>query len=327
MIAEPALALPSIAEDVRRGLLRTPKSLPAKLLYDAEGSALFEQITALPEYYLTRIEAAILEQHAEEMVTRAGDSLTLVELGAGSATKTRIVIRALLSRQRRSTFYAVDVSSAPVKAAADSLPTEFAGLRVEPVVVDFCETLGWLRRLPGRKLVLYIGSSIGNLDLLGATVLLDRIRRALAPGDALLLGTDLAKDPAVLVPAYDDAQGVTARFNRNLLARINRELGGHFDLESFRHVAEWNAQRSCMQMYLESMHAQVVPIEALGLRPSFRRGERIHTEDSHKFTEAMIDSILRNAGLVLEATWTDPRKWFAVHLARVGATANGDPDG
>lgn len=317
MIAEQAVISPSIAEDVVRGLARTPKSLPPKLFYDSEGSALFEQITRLPEYYLTRTETAILERDAEDMVTRAGDGLTLVELGAGSAAKTRIVIRALLRRQARATFYPVDVSAAPLWDAARALPLEFSGLQVEPVVADYCNSLGWLRRLPGRKLVLYIGSSIGNFDPITATALLAGMRRVLSPGDALLLGIDLAKAPDVLVPAYDDSQGVTARFNLNMLARINRELGGHFDLASFRHVAEWNGRLSCMQMYLESTRAQVVPIDELRLPARFERGERIHTEDSYKFTTAMIDAVVAEAGLVLEATWTDPRRWFAVHLARV----------
>jgi dimethylhistidine N-methyltransferase len=317
MMAENALPQPSIAEEVRLGLGRTPKALPPKLLYDAEGSALFEQITTLPEYYLTRLETEILEKCADEMVARTGDSLTLVELGAGSAAKTRILIRAILRNQRTSTFYPVDVSPAPLQTVAKALPLEFEGLRVEPVVADYCNTLGWLRRLPGRKLVLYIGSSIGNLNPLAATALLADIRSALTGGDALLIGTDLAKDPAMLVPAYDDAQGVTARFNLNILARINRELAGHFDLASFRHVAEWNDRHSCMQMYLESVLAQAVPIDLLGFEARFDRGERIHTEDSYKFTAATIDSVLANAGLLLEATWTDPFQWFAVHLARV----------
>ena len=317
MIAEAALSRSSMAEEVLWGLGRMPKALPPKLLYDAEGSALFEQITALPEYYLSRLEAAILEQHADEMVARAGESLTLVELGAGSAAKSRIVIRALLRRQKSSTFYPVDVSPAPLQAAAEALPAEFCGLRVEPVVADYCDRLGWLRRLPGRKLVLYIGSSIGNFDPVAATALLAAIRSALGRGDVLLVGTDLAKDPAMLVAAYDDAQGVTARFNRNVLARINRELGGHFDLASFRHVAAWNDRHSCMQMYLESQRAQLVPIDALDFAAFFAAGERIHTENSYKFTAAMVDSVIGNAGLSLEATWTDPRQWFAVHMARV----------
>ncbi len=317
MIADRVPALPSIAEDVFRGLTRTPKALPPKLLYDAAGSALFEQITSLPEYYLTRTETAILEQNAGEIVDRAGERVTLVELGAGSAAKTRIIIRALLDREQTAEFYPVDVSSGPLQAAADALPREFPGLRVRSVLADYTTTLDWLREIPGRKLVLYIGSSMGNFEPLQATALLAQIRRALAPGDALLLGTDMAKDPAVLVPAYDDAQGVTARFNLNMLARINRELGGHFDLGSFHHVTEWNPRCSRMEMYLESTPAQAVRIDALRLQVAFRCRERIHTENSYKFTLPMIESILNNAGFALENTWTDARQWFTVHLARV----------
>ncbi len=317
MTAERVPALPSIAEDVFRGLTRLPKALPPMLFYDAAGSELFEQITALPEYYLTRTETAILEKHAGEIISRAGDALTLVELGAGTAAKTRIVIRALLERQSAAAFYPVDVSPAPLQAVADALPREFPCLCVRPVIADYATNLDWLHRIPGRKLVLYIGSSIGNFEPLQATALLAAIRRALAPGDALLLGADLAKDAAVLVPAYDDAQGVTAQFNLNMLARINRELGGHFDLDSFRHIAEWNPRCSRMEMYLESAGDQIVAIDSLRLSVPFRRGERIHTENSYKFTPAMIESILSNAALALKATWTDARQWFAVHLATV----------
>ncbi len=316
MIAERVPALPSIAFDVLQGLTRAPKALPPTLFYDATGSALFEQITTLPEYYLTRTETGILEANADEIVCRAGNGITLVELGAGTAAKTRIIIRALLRHQRRAVFYPVDVSPDPLRMAAEELPREFPALAVHPLVADYTASR-WLDQVPGRKLVLYIGSSIGNFEPFQATALLARLRRSLAAGDALLLGADMAKDPAVLVPAYDDPQGVTAQFNLNMLARINRELGGHFDLNSFRHVALWNPRCSRMEMYLESLREQTVAIDLLRLQVRFARGERIHTENSYKFTAAMIEAMLADSGFRPEATWTDPRAWFTVHLARV----------
>ncbi len=317
MIARAQITLSPIANDVLRGLTRTPKSLPPKLLYDAEGSQLFEQITQLPEYYLTRTETGILEANAEEIAARAGTDLTLIELGAGTAAKTRIIIRALLRQQPRLTFYPVDVCAEPLRAAAANLGREQPAVRVKGVVADYTHNLRWLKDIEGRKLVLYIGSSIGNFEPLQAAALLAKIRRSLSPGDALLLGTDMAKDPLTLVVAYDDAQGVTTSFNKNVLARINRELGGHFDLESFRHLAVWNPRRSRMEMYLESMRPQEVAIDALGISVKFASCERLHTENSYKFTLPMIQSMMENSGMTLETTWTDARDFFTVHLARV----------
>jgi L-histidine N-alpha-methyltransferase len=310
-------AASSFAAEVLRGLTATSKALPPKFFYDATGSALFEQITELPEYYLTRTERKILRAKADEIVTAAGAGLTLVELGAGTASKTRILIRALLRRQSELIFYPVDVSSAALRVCAEQLSGEFENLRVRPTVADYFAGTRALRRSNGRKLVLFIGSSIGNYEPLEAGAFLSHIRTALSPGDTLLLGTDMVKDCALLVPAYDDAQGVTAAFNKNVLARINRELGGHFDLELFRHVALWNARCSRIEMHLESVTEQDVAIDALELTVAFAAGERIHTENSYKFTPAMVESILANGGFQLERSWSDPRRWFALHLARV----------
>jgi dimethylhistidine N-methyltransferase len=194
---------------------------------------------------------------------------------------------------------------------------QFPDLTVTPVVADYTSGLPQLRMLKGRKLVLYIGSSIGNFEPMEASAVLAKIRQSLSPGDALLLGADLAKDPQILVPAYDDETGVTARFNKNLLARINRELGGHFDLELFRHIAEWNPAESRMQMFLESTRRQSVMIDLLDNSFDFAAGERIHTENSYKFTQPMIASVLENGGFELEQMWTDRRNWFGLYLARV----------
>ncbi len=317
MIGRAQATLSPIAEDVLRGLTRMPKSLPPKLFYDAEGSELFEQITQLPEYYLTRTETGILEANAEEIAARAGADVTLVELGAGTAAKTRIILRALLQNQPQLAFYPVDVCSDPLRAAAASLKRELPRVQVKGIVADYTHNLRWLKEIDGRKLVMYIGSSIGNFEPFQATALLAKLRRALSPGDALLLGTDMVKDPLTLIAAYDDAQGVTTLFNKNVLARINRELGGHFELASFRHVAVWNRRRSRMEMYLESMRPQDVAIDGLGITVRFAACERLHTENSYKFTMAMIQSMIENSGMQLETTWTDAQNLFTVHLARV----------
>jgi len=306
-----------MAREVREGLSATPKRLPAKLFYDEIGSALFEQITELPEYYLTCTERAIFEDYAREILEAAGPNLTLAELGAGTAAKTRILIEELLQRQSRALFYPIDVSPAALNEAVRQMGLQFPQLRVSPIVADYTGGVPALSHISGRKLVLYIGSSIGNFEPSEAIGILRRIRRSLRAGDALLLGTDLAKSTRILLPAYDDDQGVTAAFNKNVLARLNRELDADFDLDAFRHVATWNKGCSRMEMYLESVSPQCAFIAALEMDVHFRTGERIHTENSYKYTGEMIDDILRQSGFRLEHTWTDPKRWFGVHLARV----------
>lgn len=308
---------PAIALDVHEGLTATPKRLPAKLFYDEIGSQLFEQITELPEYYLTRTERSILEQYAGEILRQAGPSLTLVELGAGTATKTCILIEELLQRQSRTLFYPIDVSASALDEAVRHLGSQFPSLRVNPIVADYTGGVSALSRITGRKLVLYIGSSIGNFEPPQAIRLLRRIRQTLRPGDALLLGADFAKSPKILLPAYDDAQGVTAAFNKNILARLNRELEADFVVDAFDHVALWNKRASRMEIYLESTVDQTAFLPTLDLDVSFKKGERIHTENSYKYTDDMIESILRDSGFTLEHTWCDRKRWFGVHLARV----------
>ena len=308
---------PVMAREVRDGLTATPKRLPSKLFYDEVGSALFEAITELPEYYLTRTERAIFEDYTAEILEAAGPALTLVELGAGTASKTCILIEELLQRQSRALFYPIDVSSAALNHAVRQMTAQFPALRVNPVVADYMGGVPALSRITGRKLVLYIGSSIGNFEHSEAIGMLRRIRRSLRSGDALLLGTDLAKSPKILVPAYDDAQGVTAQFNKNILARLNRELEADFDLGAFKHVALWNKHCSRMEIYLESLAKQSAFIPAIDLDVCFEQGERLHTENSYKYTDEMVNTILRESGFALERTWSDPKRWFGVHLARV----------
>jgi L-histidine N-alpha-methyltransferase len=306
-----------IALDVHRGLTASPKTLPSKLFYDEIGSQLFEQITELPEYYLTRTERSILEQYAGEILEQMGPSLTLVELGAGTASKTCILIEALLRRQSRALFYPIDVSPSALEEAVRQLGRQFPSLRVNPIVADYTGGVPALSRITGRKLVLYIGSSIGNFELPHSIRVLRRIRQTLRSGDALLLGADFVKSSKVLLPAYDDAQGVTAAFNKNILARLNRELEANFALDDFRHLALWNPQGSRMEIYLESMCEQTAFLPALDLDVSFHAGERLHTENSYKYTDAMIEALLRESGFTLEHSWCDRKKWFGVHLARV----------
>lgn len=307
----------AIALDVYEGLTATPKRLPAKLFYDAAGSQLFEQITELPEYYLTRTERSIFEQYAAEILRQAGPSLTLVELGAGTATKTSVLIEELLRQQSRSLFYPIDVSPSALEQAVRQLSSEFPSLRVNPIVADYTGGVPALSRIMGRKLVLYIGSSIGNFEPPHAVRILRRIRQTLRAGDALLVGADFAKSPKILLPAYDDAQGVTASFNKNILARLNRELDADFNLDLWRHVALWNRRCSRMEIYLESLAEQTNFLPALDLDVKFAAGERMHTENSYKYTDQMIEGILQDSGFTLEQSWCDRKKWFGVHLARV----------
>lgn len=306
-----------IATDVYEGLTSTPKWLSPKLFYDAAGSALFEQITTLPEYYLTRTERSILRAHATEIIEDAGTELALIELGSGTASKTRILIEAALQRQNKLMFYPIDVSTAALKEASLRLNGDFRGLHVVPIVADYSRGLGRLSEIPGRKLLLYLGSSIGNFEPMQAGQMLHTMRSSMRRGDALLLGTDMVKSPEIMIPAYDDAQGVTAAFNRNVLHHINRELEANFDPAAFAHAAVWNPVCSRMEMYLESTRPQVINIQALQIRVNLMEGERIHTENSYKFTQPVVDSILDLAGFVRERTWTDPLGWFALHLARV----------
>lgn len=317
MIAREAVVLPPFAREVEEGIAGFPKTLPCKLFYDAAGSELFEEITRLPEYYLTRTELGILHEHAGEIVTAAGANVSVVELGAGTAAKTCTLLRALTRRQIRVSFFPVDISPNALGEARDRVTMECPNVSVRPVVADFSEGFGFLRDIRGRKLVLYLGSSIGNFDPGEAVEMLSQVRHQLSSGDALLLGTDLAKVPSILVPAYDDAKGVTAKFNKNILRRLNRDLQADFDPDSFHHLAVWNPIRSRMEIYLESMKTQVVTLHLLGLSVRIHAGERIHTENSYKYTMPMVREMLDAAGFKLERTWFDGRKWFALHLARV----------
>jgi L-histidine N-alpha-methyltransferase len=314
----PAFASSPIAVEVYTGLTAQPKTLSPWLFYDEAGSRLFEEITELPEYYVTRTERQILAQHADEIVSQAAGEreLSMIELGAGTATKTGLLLKAGVRLQGRVVYCPIDVSQTALDEARSRLEAELPEVTVEPVVGDYTEGMrqnGAART--GRRLVLYIGSSIGNFSPVDAVEVLRGVRAQLSPGDCLLLGVDMVKDAQTLHAAYDDAAGVTARFNMNVLERINRELGGNFDPRCFRHQARWNAMQSRVEMHLESLVAQKVAIRALDLEVRFGLGETIHTENSYKFTDERVVSLLGKAGFRLRQQWSDEKKWFTVYLA------------
>ncbi|MCB9686510.1 MAG: L-histidine N(alpha)-methyltransferase [Alphaproteobacteria bacterium] len=304
---------------VAQGLGARHRTLPPWLFYDRRGSELFERITELPEYYLTRAEREILETRSDDIVRLAAsgaeDPLHVVELGAGSATKTQLLLRAVVRLQGACTFLPVDVSEAALDGAVERLDREEPGLRVRPVAGTHHEALPVIGELGPRRLVLFLGSSIGNHEDEEAVALLSAVAEQLAPGGCLLLGTDRRKDPAVLLPAYDDAQGVTAAFNLNLLHRLRRELGADFDVSSWRHEARWNDAHSRVEMHLVSTVAQVVTVPGAGSF-HFEAGESIHTESSIKYARPRVERLLRDAGFEPVEVLTDANERFDLHLAR-----------
>ncbi|MFI6327266.1 L-histidine N(alpha)-methyltransferase [Micromonospora chersina] len=302
----------SLREDVRAGLTATPKWLPPKWFYDARGSALFEEITRLPEYYPTRAERAVLAAHAHDIAASTG-AKTLIELGSGSSEKTRLLLDAFTRHGDLGTFVPLDVSVSALRQSTAQIAAAYPGLRVRGIVGDFTRHLD---RLPtgGRRLVLFLGGTIGNLLPAERAEFLTAMRAALECGDWLLIGTDLVKDPSVIVPAYDDAAGVTAEFNRNVLRVINRELGADFDPAAFRHVAVWDPEREWIEMRLRAEHP--VRVHVLDLEVGFAAGEELRTEVSAKFRPEGIARELAAAGFVRQEFWTDPDGLFGVSLAR-----------
>lgn len=302
------------AADVRNGLTASPKTLPPRWFYDEVGSALFDAICFLPEYYVTRAETEILTSSRHEIVASFGPNVRLVELGSGMARKTRILLDALAPAQREVEYVPVDVDAAMIERSGRDLLSEYPRLRVTGLCSDFSRPsvpMAALSRHRARTVVLFLGSTIGNLDPSSAVTMLRDLRSALAPGDALLLGADLRKDRAILEPAYDDALGVTASFNLNLLQRMNRELGAHFDLAAFRHRAFYDENAGRIEMHLVSRRVQHVRIDALDLDVAFAEGESIHTESSYKYDDAALQSLARESGFAIEQTWSDSRRFFA----------------
>ena len=326
----------AVANEARAGLAATPKTLSPWLFYDEAGSQLFEQITELPEYYLTRTERSIFVAHAEEILREAASNdgphpagkLTLIELGAGTATKTGVLLAEAVRQQGSVVYQPVDVSESALVEASENILSNIPGVTVRCQVADYTREALPLNRLPNtRTLALYIGSSIGNFMPEDAREVLRNLRAQLLPGDTLLLGTDLApgvgsgghKTEADLLAAYDDAAGVTAAFNLNVLTRLNRDLDANFNMENFRHKVLWNPAESRIEMHLESLVEQRVTIPAYeddpALTISFAAGETIHTENSYKFTAVAVEALLASAGFQVTRSWQDPQHLFAVTLA------------
>jgi L-histidine N-alpha-methyltransferase len=316
----------SLRKDALAGLTAVPKSLPPKWFYDAQGSALFEKITELPEYYPTRAERSILQAVAPDIAARTGAAV-LAELGSGSSDKTRLLLSALREAGTLRAYVPVDVSESALVQAGDALADEYPGLAVHAVVADFGQDLGLAGddRAAGNgdggggpagpRLVAFLGSTIGNMEPAERASFLRRVRARLRPDDTFLLGTDLVKDPAVLVAAYDDAAGVTAAFNRNVLSVLNAELGADFDLDAFEHVALWDAGNEWIEMRLRSTAAQRVLVRDLGLTVEFGDGEEMRTEVSAKFRRDGVRAELAAAGLAMRDWWTDAGGQFGLSLS------------
>ena len=305
----------TFADDVRRGLRALPKRLPPKSFYDDLGSSLFEAITHLPEYYLTRAESELLAQYAGDIIDEMGAPIELLELGSGSATKTRHLIEAVLERQRTLRYSPIDISSAALNASAQSLIDEYPNLTVEAFAGDYFDLLeGTKLHSHARTMALFLGSNIGNFEPNEASALLKALRRTLKPGDALLLGTDLKKSIERLELAYDDPAGVTAAFNKNVLGRINRELGGNFDLRAFEHDAHYDPVRGAVDMFLIATSAQNIRIRDLDMQVGFAEFESIHTESSYKYDPEDITRIAESAGYRLERCWFDSGFDYALSL-------------
>jgi dimethylhistidine N-methyltransferase len=292
-----------------------PKQLPSKYFYDEVGSALFDAITVLPEYYLTRAETQILREWGWEIVRALGNPIEFIELGSGSAIKTRILIEEALRVQRTLRYSPIDISPEALRASAQSLVAAYPALNVTAYAADYFTVLGTARvQRQNRTMALFMGSNIGNYEPNRAHALLRSIASSLKPGDGLLLGADLKKDARELELAYDDPAGVTSAFNKNLLARINRELGGHFDPDDFRHIVRYEERSGAVRSYLQAQRAHEVRIDAIDLAVSFEDRESIHTESSYKYSLEDIAALGSNAGFRLERTWTDPHKRFSVNL-------------
>jgi L-histidine Nalpha-methyltransferase len=307
------LARDDFADAVLKGFARRPRSIPCRFFYDARGSELFEEITKLDEYYPTRVEAALLETHGAEIAHLAGGHRALIELGSGSSRKTSLLIGAL---GEVPAYIPIDIAAESLNEAAEWLSEQHDGLLIRPLIADFTKT----RALPEialkhERLGFFSGSTIGNLTHTEASGFLSNAARLLGPGSQFLLGVDLKKPASLLIPAYNDGKGVTAAFNLNVLARINRELDGDFDLSRFAHDAVYNEKLGRMEMYLVSLADQMV--RAAGGTFAFAAGERIHTENSHKYSVAEFQALARASGWHPVKAWTDENNLFSLHLLRL----------
>jgi L-histidine Nalpha-methyltransferase len=307
--------LAGLAEDVRRGLSTKPKRFLPKYFYDELGSQLFEAICLLPEYYLTRAENEILKRYGDEIVSSLDGNTTLLEMGSGSASKTRLIIEALLRKQDELLFIPVDISATALDSSSRILLQSYPQLRIEAFAADYFAGLAELgKKQRVRTLALFLGSNISNFDPEEALKFLRALRKVLREGDALLLGADLKKDKSILEAAYNDALGVTAAFNLNVLARINRELGGDFNLRAFQHRAFYNEEAGRVEIYIESTREQTVVIGKLNVEVQFGEGEQIHTENSYKYDLTDITRLASQTGFTRARTWLDSQERFSSNL-------------
>ncbi len=310
-------AAAAMARDVRAGLAADPKELAPKYFYDERGSQLFERITELPEYYPTRAERSILAERSAEILVAAGSPSTLVELGSGSAAKTRHLLSAMRDAGCLETYIPVDISEEITHETAERLVREYPGLAVRGLVCDFEHDLERVPNGGGSRLFAFLGGTIGNLYPDARREFLTRLAALLGRGDRLLLGTDLVKEPVRLEAAYDDSLGVTAEFNKNVLRVLNRELDADFDLTAFEHVARYDGEEARMDIRLRSLADQTVLLEGLDLEVSFAAGEEMRTEISSKFTRERLERVYTEAGLEMSGWFTDPNGDYALSLAQV----------
>jgi L-histidine N-alpha-methyltransferase len=309
--------LTEFGRDVAAGLTASPKRLACRYFYDAKGSALFDAICELPEYYLTRTETAILRAHAGEIAASSAGDVTLVELGSGSAVKTRLLLEAFLRSRSGLRYVPIDICRPVLEASAARLLREFANLEITAVAAEYYQGLQQLRAEKDRpKLILWLGSNIGNFDRAEVVRFLSQVRGTMIAADRLLIGVDLRKDKAILEAAYDDDAGVTAAFNLNFLARINRELDGTFDVRAFEHRAVYDDVEGRIEMYLVSTRPQHVRIGRIGLEVTFAAGEMVHTENSYKYSPEEITDLCVATGLMIEQSYFDEERRFCVCLMR-----------
>ena len=310
----PTHGTPTFAAEVTAGLTAVPKRLSAKLHYDDVGSALFDAITVLPEYYLTRAETEILRTWGWQMVRVLDEPIDFVELGSGSAVKTRLLIEEALRVQGRLRYSPIDISTEALKASSSALVNDHPGLCVRAYAGDYFDVLASHSLHFGRRvLAMFMGSNVGNYEPEEAVALLSLLARALRPGDGLLIGTDLKKDPSVLELAYDDPAGVTAAFNRNVLARINRELGADFDLRNFEYEVRYDSERGAVDSHLRARKACRIRL-GTSMEVAFDAGEAVHVESAYKFSKSDVAKLARASGFSLTSTWQDRAERFNVHL-------------
>jgi len=304
----------SFREAVLTGLRKSQKQIPSKFLYDERGSKLFDRICELDEYYPTRTEIGIMQQHSEAMAEAVGPRVRLVEYGSGSSLKTRVLLDHL---DDPAAYVPVDISKEHLVESANALAEDYPSIPVQPVCADYTEAFDLPEPTvpPAHTVGYYPGSTIGNFRRDEAQAFLAQIADTVGPDGGLLIGVDLKKEVDVLVAAYDDSEGVTAAFNKNLLRRMNRELDATFDLDVFEHVVRWNEERGCIESHLRSMRAQTVTVA--GKQFSFAEGETIHTEDSHKYTIDGFAELAKRAGFQVGTVWTDDRSYFSVQYCTV----------